>query len=89
MARTKSYTNVRPRITDPSERIDSGIRRLEVITKLLSGFSEDHANTLEQWENLTLVEMLEEVVRDLREGHNGMIAEANALHAINDAGGAR
>jgi hypothetical protein len=61
----------------PSEQLDRGIMHLELLTKLFSAFVSDSTNTLDQTDQLVLVEMLEDVTDDLFEARNRLIDEAN------------
>jgi hypothetical protein len=61
---------------DPHYQIDRGLGRVELLTKLVSGFVACDL-VLDRTDQLILLEMLQEAAVDIRAGQNRMIEDDN------------
>jgi hypothetical protein len=66
------------------QRLDRGLGRLQLLTKLASGFVSDSANKLDQSELMVLLEALDDIATDLQAGQLAMAARIDELYRAAD-----
>lgn len=71
----------RTRRLGETARLERGLYRLDLLTKLLDGFNESGTHTLEQWDLLTLTDLLQDIVIDIQAGQAACVREHNDLHS--------
>lgn len=65
-------------------RLERGLSRLQLLTKLAWGFVSDSTNKLDQSELMVLLEDLDDIAADLQAGQSAMAEEINKLHCAAD-----